>query len=86
MYSKQCNIEPFVLVYNAAHRVILSLEIPNYCLKKLSIDQRMMNQLLGITNKTVQHVTLQMLACEKMKVFFKTKLSQKKIGNPDLPI
>ena len=30
----------------------------------------MMNQLLGINNKTLQHVTLQMLACEKLKVFF----------------
>ena len=28
-----------------------------------------MNSLLGITNKTMQHVTLQMLACEKLKVF-----------------
>ena len=46
----------------------------------------MMNQLLGITNKTVQHVTLQMLACEEMKVFSKTELSQKAFGHSDLPI
>ena len=37
-----------------------------------------MNQLLGITNKTVQHVTLQMPACEKLKVFFKKRIISKK--------
>ena len=31
----------------------------------------------------MQHVTLQMLACEKMKVFFNTELSQKTFGHPD---
>jgi len=29
-----------------------------------------MNKLQGITNKTVRHVTLQMRACKKLKVFF----------------
>jgi len=47
----------------------------------------MMNQLLGITNKTVQHVTLQMLACEKLKDFFKDRIISKKLWpsrSPDL--
>jgi len=43
----------------------------------------MMNQLLGITNKTVQHVTLQMREIES---FFKRELSQKNFGHPNLPI
>jgi len=34
----------------------------------------------------VQHVTLQILAWEKLKVFFKTELSQKTFGHSDLPI
>ena len=29
---------------------------------------------------TVQHVTLQIIACEKLKVFFKTELSQKPLA------
>ena len=31
-------------------------------------------------------VTLQMRACEKLKVFLKIELSQKTFGHPDLPI
>jgi len=48
----------------------------------------MMNYLLGITNKTVQHVTLQMLAMRGIESFFflKTELSQKTFGHPYLPI
>ena len=46
----------------------------------------MMNQLLGITNKTVQHFTLQMRAFEKLKIFIKIELYQKTFGHPDLPI
>ena len=41
-----------------------------------------MNKLLGITNRTVQHVTLQMPA---LKVFFKTELSQKNLWPPRSP-
>ena len=33
----------------------------------------------------VQHVTLQMLACEKLKVFFKTELSQETFRPPRSP-
>jgi len=33
---------------------------------------------MGITNKTVQHVTLQMRACEELKVFFKDRIISKK--------
>ena len=44
-----------------------------------------MNQLLGITNKTVQHVTLQMLACEKLKDFFQDRIISKNIWPPRSP-
>ena len=40
----------------------------------------MMNQLLGITKKTVQHVTLQMLACEKLKVFSRQNYLKKPLA------
>ena len=40
----------------------------------------MINKLLGITNKTVQHVTLQMLACEKLKVFFQHNYLKKPLA------
>ena len=40
------------------------LQIFNEFVNKLTDDE------LDITNKTVQHVTLQMRACEKLKVFF----------------
>ena len=42
------------------------------------VNQRMMNSLLGATNKMVQHVTLQIPACEKLKVFFKRQNYLKK--------
>ena len=45
-----------------------------------------MNWLLGITNKTVQHVTLQMPACEKLKVFFlKNGIISKNLWPPRSP-
>ena len=45
----------------------------------------MTNYLLGITNKTVQHVTLQMLACKKLIFFFKTIISKKNLRPPRSP-
>ena len=45
----------------------------------------MMNQLLAVTNKTVQHVTLQMPACEKLKVLFKDRIISKNLWPPRSP-
>ena len=39
----------------------------------------------GCYQQNVQHVTLQMLAREKLKVFFKTELSQKNLWPPRSP-
>ena len=50
----------------------------------LSVNWRMMNSLLGITNKTVKHITLQTLACEKLKVFSRQNYL-KKIWPPRSP-
>ena len=71
------------------YRVILSLETPNYCLLQIFnefVNHLTDDELLGITNKTVQHVTLQMLACDKLKVFFQDRIISKTFGHPDLPI
>ena len=38
-----------------------------------------------ITNKTVQHVTLQMPACEKLKAFFKDRIISKNLWPPRSP-
>ena len=40
----------------------------------------MMNELLGITKKTVQLITLQMLACEKLKVFSRQNYLKKHLA------
>ena len=40
---------------------------------------------MGITNKTVQHVTLQMLACEKLKVFFPGRIISQNLWPPRSP-
>ena len=70
------------------YRVFLSLEAPTEVY--LQIFNEFVNQLTDdeLTTGYYQQdgATLQMPACEKLKVFLKTELSQKTFGHPDLPI